>query len=120
MRARLFHEFRFEAAHQLPKVPIGHKCAQLHGHSYRVELAVAGAVDESTGWYIDFADIEAAWAPVHAQLDHCVLNEILTEEKPTSEVLARWIWARVAPKLAGLVRVIVAETNDSRCEYEGD
>ena len=53
---------RFEAAHRLPNVPTGHKCARLHGHSYRVEVHVAG--DRSTpssGWVMDFADIKAAW-----------------------------------------------------------
>src|ERR1700759_1139491 len=68
MNVRLVHEFRFEAAHRLPKVPAGHKCARLHGHSFRVELAVAGPVDEATGWFLDFPHPYHAWAPLHAPL----------------------------------------------------
>ena len=38
----IFKTFRLEAAHRLPNVPPGHKCARLHGHSFAVELQVSG------------------------------------------------------------------------------
>ena len=44
----IFKEFTFEAAHRLPNVPEGHKCARLHGHSYRVEIHVDGRSRAST------------------------------------------------------------------------
>ncbi len=119
MNVRLVHEFRFEAAHRLPRVPQGHKCARLHGHSFRVELAVAGPVSEDTGWFIDFQQLHDAWAPLHELLDHNYLNEVPGLENPTSEVLARWIWQRLGGALPSLVRVTVFETCESRCEYEG-
>ena len=119
MKVRLVHEFRFEAAHLLPRVPPGHKCARLHGHSFKVELAVAGPVDEQTGWFIDFQHLYDAWKPLHDQLDHNYLNEIAGLENPTSEVLARWIWDRMKIRLEPLTRVTVFETCDARCEYEG-
>ena len=37
----IYKEFHFEAAHRLPNVPPGHKCARLHGHSFQVRLSVA-------------------------------------------------------------------------------
>ena len=92
MKVRLVHEFRFEAAHRLPQVPPGHKCARLHGHSFKVELAVAGPVDEKTGWFIDFQHLYDAWKPLHDLLDHNYLNDVAGLENPTSEVLAGWIW----------------------------
>jgi len=58
----IFREFRFEAAHRLPLVPEGHKCARLHGHSYRVEIHAGGPVDPRSGWIMDFADIDAAFS----------------------------------------------------------
>jgi 6-pyruvoyltetrahydropterin/6-carboxytetrahydropterin synthase len=119
MKVRLVHEFRFEAAHRLPKVPEGHKCARLHGHSFRVELAVAGPVDEETGWFMDFQVLYDAWKPVHEQLDHRYLNDIAGLENPTSEVLARWIWNGIKTALPALERVTIFETCESRCEYEG-
>ena len=119
MNVRLVHEFRFEAAHRLPHVPAGHKCARLHGHSFRVELAVEGPVNLQTGWFMDFGELHALWAPLHELLDHRYLNEIHGLENPTSEVLSRWIWQELKPRLASLARVTVFETCESRCEYEG-
>ena len=120
MNVRLIHEFKFESAHRLPKVPPGHKCARLHGHSFKVELAVSGPVNPETGWFIDFSEIYALWEPLHAQLDHNYLNEIPGLENPTSEVLAKWIWDRMKMKLPSLSQVTLFETCDARCEYTGD
>lgn len=119
MKVRLVQEFRFEAAHWLPKVHAGHKCARLHGHSYRIEVAVTGQVNEETGWFIDYQRLHDAWTPLFGMLDHHCLNEVKGLENPTSEILSRWLWDHLSPTLAGLERVTVFETNDARCEYEG-
>src|SRR5262249_52891900 len=58
MRVELSHDFAFEAAHRLPMLPPDHKCARTHGHSWRVEVCVAGEVDERTGWLLDFGEIQ--------------------------------------------------------------
>jgi 6-pyruvoyltetrahydropterin/6-carboxytetrahydropterin synthase len=116
----IFKEFTFEAAHRLPNVPEGHKCARLHGHSFRVEIHVRGPVHPELGWVIDFADIKDAFKPFYDRLDHYYLNEIEGLENPTSENLARWIWERVQPSLSGLSRVVVRETCTSGCVYEGE
>ena len=103
----IWREFTFEAAHRLPRVPEGHKCGRLHGHSYRVELHVEGEVGPD-GMVLDFADIKAAWKPLHDRLDHYYLNDIEGLANPTSEILAWWIWNRI--ELPGLARVVVRET----------
>jgi 6-pyruvoyltetrahydropterin/6-carboxytetrahydropterin synthase len=118
-RAEIFKEFTFEAAHRLPNVPEGHKCARLHGHSYRVEVRVGGEVGEESGWVVDFADLSAAFNPLRAQLDHYYLNEVPGLENPTSEVLAKWIWDRLEATLPGLKEVLVRETCTSGCSYRG-
>jgi len=115
----IFKQFTFEAAHRLPFVPEGHKCARLHGHSYVVDVHVAGDVDARTGWILDFAEIKAAFKPIHDQLDHYYLNEIEGLENPTSENLARWIWERLEPSVPSLSRVVVRETCTSGCVYVG-
>lgn len=120
MNVRLIHEFRFEAAHRLPKVPAGHKCARLHGHSFKVEIVVEGPVDPETGWFIDFDELHEIWQPLHDALDHHYLNEIPGLENPTSEHIARWIWQKLKPLLPSLTRVILFETCEARCEYEGN
>ena len=111
--------FQFEAAHSLPRVPKSHKCHRLHGHSFRVEIAVAGQCDPNLGWVMDYADITAAFAPILNKLDHYYLNEIPGLENPTSECIAAWIWRRLKPKLPPLTEVVVAETCSARCVWKG-
>lgn len=116
----LYKVFQIEAAHRLPNLPPEHKCSRLHGHSFRIEVHIEGEVDARLGWVMDFADLKAAFEPLFRQLDHHYLNEIDGLENPTSENLARWIWARLKPKLPQLSRIVVAETCTSGCVYRGD
>ena len=116
---RITKDFTFEAAHLLPNVPDGHKCARLHGHSFGVSISVDGPIGETTGWVMDFADLKTAWSPLHDALDHRYLNEIEGLENPTSELLAVWIWGRLAPTLPGLAEIEIRETCTSRCSYRG-
>jgi 6-pyruvoyltetrahydropterin/6-carboxytetrahydropterin synthase len=109
--------YRFEAAHWLPHVGVDHPCRQLHGHSYEVEIVLAGDLDPQLGWVLDFAAIDAALEPVIATLDHACLNELEGLENPTSELLARWIWERSEPSLPVLKEVTVRETTSSRASY---
>ena len=115
----IFKEFRIEAAHRLPQVPAGHKCARLHGHSFLIGVHVEGEVQASAGWVRDFADITAAMRDVHEELDHRYLNDIPGLENPTSEMLAIWIWDRLKPALPQLSCVTVHETCTSGCRYTG-
>jgi 6-pyruvoyltetrahydropterin/6-carboxytetrahydropterin synthase len=119
-QAEVFREFTFEAAHRLPFVPEDHKCARLHGHSYRVEVRVSGPIGDRSGWVVDFADLKAAWKSLHDTLDHHYLNEIPGLDNPTSENLARWIWERLSLNLDGLEEVIVRETCTSGCSFRGE
>jgi 6-pyruvoyltetrahydropterin/6-carboxytetrahydropterin synthase len=116
---RISKEFTFEAAHRLPLVPPDHKCARLHGHSFRVVIHVDGDLDPHRQWVMDFADIDKAFAPLREMLDHRYLNEVDGLQNPTSEVIACWIWERLAPGLAGLSQVDVKETCTTSCTYRG-
>jgi 6-pyruvoyltetrahydropterin/6-carboxytetrahydropterin synthase len=116
----IFKLFSLEAAHRLPNVPPGHKCARLHGHSFQVEVHVSGPVGANTGWVMDFTDIKAAFQPIHDQLDHNYLNDVEGLENPTSENLAIWIWERLRPALPGLSQIVIRETCTSGCVYRGE
>ncbi len=118
-RVRLVRAFTFEAAHRLPHVPPGHKCARLHGHSFHIEVVCEGEVDPKTGWLIDFAEIKRAFAPLFNQLDHHYLNEIEDLDNPTAEHIAKWIWTRLIPTLPQLSQINISETCAARCEYRG-
>jgi 6-pyruvoyltetrahydropterin/6-carboxytetrahydropterin synthase len=115
----IFKTFTLECAHRLPNVPVGHKCARVHGHSFKVDLHVRGPVDARLGWVMDFADIKTAFEPLYQQLDHRYLNDVSGLDNPTSENLARWIWTHLKPALPLLSRVVVHETCTSGCTYEG-
>jgi len=116
----LFKIFQIEAAHFLPHVPDGHKCKRIHGHSFRIEVHVAGEVGERSGWVMDFAELKQAFKPIHSELDHHFLNEIEGLSNPTSENLARWIWERLLPELPGLSKIVIQETCTSGCIYRGE
>jgi 6-pyruvoyltetrahydropterin/6-carboxytetrahydropterin synthase len=115
----IFKIFNIAASHRLPNGPAGLKCSRLHGHSFRVEIHVSGEPGADTGWVMDFADVKAAFAPVHDQLDHHYLNDIEGLDNPTSERLAVWIWHRLKPALPLLSEVVVHETCTSGCRYRG-
>ena len=119
MATTIWKRFALECAHSLPNVPADHKCARVHGHSFQVEVHVAGTPGLESGWVMDFADIATAWQPIHDALDHRYLNDVEGLENPTSEVLAEWIWDRLTGTLPGLSEIVVEETCTSGCRYTG-
>ena len=120
MRVELRKEYGFEAAHRLPHVPPTHKCHRMHGHSFRVEVCVAGEVDPASGWLQDFGEITAVVEPLlRSELDHRSLNDVPGLENPTSEMLCAWLWERLTPALARLCEITVHETCTARCTYRG-
>ncbi len=116
---KITQAFSFEAAHRLPNVPATHRCHRLHGHSYRVELRLEGPVDPESGFVVDFFDVERAFAPLLARLDHHCLNEIEGLSNPTAENISVWIWNRVKPALPHIAAVVVYETPNCWAEYNG-
>ena len=119
MLVRLSKSFTFEAAHDLPSFPEGHKCRRLHGHSFHFDVIVEGDVDPARGYLIDYGDIQRAAEPTVKILDHHYLNEIEGVANPTSEMLAVWIYQRLKRVLPELSAIIVRETCTTSCEYRG-
>jgi 6-pyruvoyltetrahydropterin/6-carboxytetrahydropterin synthase len=91
---RIGRTYRFESAHRLPNVPDGHKCKNLHGHNYRVEIVVSGQLDDR-GFVVDFAEIDAEIAPLIKKVDHRLLNDVEGLENPTAEIIAAWFLQRI-------------------------
>jgi 6-pyruvoyltetrahydropterin/6-carboxytetrahydropterin synthase len=88
----VLREYRFEAAHHLGWHPGA--CARIHGHSYRLEVAVTGPLDER-GVVMDFAEVDAVIAQaVLAVYDHRDLNDVLAN--PTCELIALDAMGRLA------------------------
>jgi 6-pyruvoyltetrahydropterin/6-carboxytetrahydropterin synthase len=120
MKARLTKDFRFEAAHTLPSLPEDHKCRQMHGHSFKVEISIEGEVDPAIGWIYDHKLISNAMNPLLEQLDHAYLNDIEGLESPTIEIMAGWFWKKLAPQLPGLAEIVIFETPTARCSFKGE
>ena len=119
MFINLSKTFRFEAAHWLPTFPKDHKCHRLHGHSFEIEVQVAGEVDPQKGYLVDYGEIKQATNPIEQQLDHYLLNDIPGLENPTAEILAKWIYDKLKPTLPLLAAIVVKETCTSAAEYRG-
>ena len=113
-------EFGFDAAHRFPRMPRGHKYRGVHGHSFRVEVALAGAPRPPSGFVADFARLERACLVLRGKLDHALLNDIAGLKNPSLENLCLWIWARLAPKFPKLARVTVRRDSlGQSCTYFG-
>jgi 6-pyruvoyltetrahydropterin/6-carboxytetrahydropterin synthase len=102
--------FTFEAAHVLPNHP--GKCARLHGHSYRLEVALEGPLQPSgpaAGMVEDFEVVSRlVEAAVIGEIDHRSLNELM--DNPTAENIVVWIWGRLAEALPQLAELTLWET----------
>lgn len=117
--AHVWRRFRFQAAHQLPNVPFGHKCGTMHGHGFEVILhanQALGLRDLS----IDYDQLEQIWQPFHEQLNYRCLNEVDGLENPTSENIAAWIWDRIKPRFPELSWVTVFETGFCGANFDGE
>ena len=115
----IYKEFSFDSAHFLPNVPDGHKCKQMHGHTYRLRVILEGTTDPALGWIMDFKELKDAVSPVIDQLDHKLINDIKGLENPTAENITIWIWRQIKPSLAQLTRIELYETPTTGVIYDG-
>jgi len=86
----------FDAAHSLPGYQ--GKCANMHGHTYQVEMVVEGPVGQD-GFVMDFYRLKKILVAALQELDHSCLNELLSN--PTAERIAEWICHRLNRELVG-------------------
>ncbi len=116
--------FHFEAAHSLPHLPAGHKCRNLHGHSYRVQLVLSGELDDF-GFVTDYGDLREFQSLIDV-LDHAEevngqphLNVWMHPHPSTAEHLAQRLFEAAAilyPKLT-VEYVEVRETEKTFARY---
>lgn len=111
--------FGFEAAHAISGTTLGADSEEIHGHSFRAEIAVRGKPDPATGMMIDLGRLEQSLAEIRKLLDHKFLNKVAGLEKPTLEYIAVFIWERA--EVAGkLTRVTVyRDSCNEACSYFG-
>ena len=112
----VWKRYDFFAAHQLPNVPRGHKCGEMHGHSFGVRLTL-----KLSEWQQEPLDnLDFQWRKVENKLNFNCLNNIQGLENPTSEVIARWIWRQLKARVRDLVKVTIYETPTVGAYYDGE
>lgn len=118
---RITKIFSFDSAHRLEDY--GGKCRHLHGHTYKLEVTVKGAMGDN-GMVFDFSVLKAAVEEkVVSKLDHQYLNELF-DFNPTCENIVVWIYDQISTVLIGypcmLERVKLWETATSFAELTSD
>jgi 6-pyruvoyltetrahydropterin/6-carboxytetrahydropterin synthase len=115
----LTKSFGFEAAHAIAGTTLGHASEEIHGHSFRAEVAVRGVADPATGMVLDLGLLQQRIAAVQQMLDHKFLNRIEALGVPTLENLSRFIFERVQDG-GEVVRVTVyRDSCNEACTYFG-
>jgi 6-pyruvoyltetrahydropterin/6-carboxytetrahydropterin synthase len=90
-------QFTFDAAHNL--VRYHGKCERLHGHTYRMSVAVKGTPDDE-GMVVDFLEVKRIVnEEVVSKFDHAYLNDMF--EQPSAENVARFVFERLDPLIRG-------------------
>jgi len=109
----------FDAAHRLTSYD--GKCNREHGHRWEVEVALAGKTLQPGNMLIDFGEVKSDLNNfIDIYLDHHQLNLSLSEDDPTAEFLAKWIYDKMKPVCQGLVSVRVWESPDCSVEYTSE
>lgn len=118
-RFHIVKEFGFEAAHSFGHKPVGHENTRIHGHSFKVEVALSGEPADETGCVVDFENVSTAIKTVRAKLDHHFLNDIAGLGTPSLENLARWIAGELSPRFPELASVTVRRpTLGESCRFD--
>ena len=116
----IYKKFTFDSAHFLPNVPVGHKCRNMHGHTYLLTVFIEGPLLPHEGWVIDFTDLKKLVKPIIDLPDHNLLNNLPGLENPTSEMLAIWLWNKIKPLIPNLKKIELNETASSGVVYQGE
>ncbi|MEQ8237287.1 MAG: 6-carboxytetrahydropterin synthase QueD, partial [Syntrophomonadaceae bacterium] len=109
----------FAAAHRL----YGYQgqCANLHGHTWKVQVSVRSQELNQEGMVVDFKTLKAVLGTILERYDHSLINEIapFDVESPTAENIAREIFADMKPSLpqAHMLKVKVWESAGSWAAY---
>ena len=123
-KATVCKQYTFDAAHQLP----GHKgkCANLHGHTYKLEVYIRGEIQHKSGtsddgFVMDFGDIDAVVRPmIERNLDHKFLNDTLIGpggvRRTTAELIAQWIYDTLAEAGLPMYMIRLWETPNAFAE----
>ncbi|MDD3268903.1 MAG: 6-carboxytetrahydropterin synthase QueD [Syntrophomonadaceae bacterium] len=86
----------FAAAHWLNNYQ--GNCKNIHGHTWKVEVVIAGNQLDDVGMLVDFRDLKKTLVSILEVFDHSLLNEVSPFDtiNPTAENIARHIHQEIA------------------------
>lgn len=116
----IYKDFSFDSAHFLPYVPDGHKCKNMHGHTYKLRVFIKGTPDPQLGWIMDFKELKDIVNPLIDRLDHKLINDVEGLDNPTAENITIWIWEMIKPLLHNLSKIELYETPTTGVIYSGE
>lgn len=114
----------FDAAHYLRGYK--GKCANIHGHRWKVEITLQGSRLNELGILIDFMDVKNMLKEVLDIFDHKMINDIapFDELNPTAENISKFIYDSMNEKLKDKIgthisisRVTVWESESASAAY---
>ena len=117
---KIYRSYTIHAARFIPTLDKDHPCSKMHGHTFKIIIELDGPINSSTGFVMDFNDIERKFMAIKKKVDHNYLNDIEGLENPTSEVLIEWIWNKLKPNLQELTKLVLWENEVSKVEFSGN
>jgi 6-pyruvoyltetrahydropterin/6-carboxytetrahydropterin synthase len=97
------------------------QCRNLHGHTWRVAVTVAGTEVNAVGVMADFVVLKQHLKSIIGTLDHACLNdlEFFKANNPTAENISKYIYQTYKPLIAPvrLVKVQLWESDRSDVVY---
>lgn len=114
-------DFNFSSAHYITHEEAG-KCMNVHGHTYFVNLTIAGDELDKMGFLVNFSELKSL---IHKRYDHQLLNDFeeFKDYSPSTEQVAQTIYNIVQASLdkrdnqPKCVQVFVRETPTSYVVY---
>lgn len=112
-------EFNFEASHQLTGLPEGHKCMNVHGHSYIVIVELQSVLLNEVGFVRDYRELDEIKRFLDENFDHRHLNDIF-HCNPTAENIAFYLYTKFHRIFPEISAVSVKETAKTCARFAPD
>jgi 6-pyruvoyltetrahydropterin/6-carboxytetrahydropterin synthase len=112
MNSRIYKEAHFDASHRL--LHYRGKCANLHGHRWKVEVWIEGTVDDTTKILMDYNAIKII-------VDHFDHQIILNHDDPMVECISQFQEVITTPgdPTSELLAMLIRDMIQGYCQEQG-
>lgn len=113
-RHQLQKRYTFEAAHR--NTQGDERTGRLHGHNFVVRVFLEDEINERSGWFADYAEIDALVLPVLSQVDHQFLNDVIRRPNARLADIADWMKEQMSA-VSSDVRQVIVELESGAPEF---